>query len=316
MPSPWWSNLPGMRSVLSIAVAAGSLLLAAPAAAGAAGGAPAPSVSGGTEFGAPLASSRRKSVRPVARVFALTPRTVAGDGSRPSIRLRVEARGTRVSARLALLRVSDRRPAGALDLGRQPTGRTVTIPWPRSAPLPSGRFIVRLHVKDGAGRTLLRRARTSGRTTLTVRAPKPTIGGVFPVAGPHSYGGDDARFGASRPGHVHQGQDLMAAEGTPVLAPLGGTVVHRAYQASGAGYYLVVRGSDARDYVFMHCVKGSITLVVDDVVAQGQQVCAVGSTGRSSGPHLHFEIWVGGWQVKGGQPIDPLPDLKAWDTTA
>ena len=43
----------------------------------------------------------------------------------------------------------------------------------------------------------------------------------------------------------------------------------------------------------------------------GQRIADVGSTGESSGPHLHFEVWVGGWYA-GGHPIDPLPLLEAW----
>ena len=49
-----------------------------------------------------------------------------------------------------------------------------------------------------------------------------------------------------------------------------------------------------------------------DRVATGQRLADVGSTGSSSGPHLHFEIWSGAW-YGGGHAIDPLPDLKRWD---
>jgi murein DD-endopeptidase MepM/ murein hydrolase activator NlpD len=65
------------------------------------------------------------------------------------------------------------------------------------------------------------------------------------------------------------------------------------------------------DYVFMHLRTGSTTVVVGEHVRIGEQIGEVGSTGESSGPHLHFEIWVGSWYV-GGHPIDPLPLLKAW----
>ncbi len=66
-----------------------------------------------------------------------------------------------------------------------------------------------------------------------------------------------------------------------------------------------------RDYVFMHLATGSTRVKVGQRVSTGQRLGDVGSTGSSSGPHLHFEVWVGGWYT-GGKPIDPLPLLKAW----
>lgn len=66
-----------------------------------------------------------------------------------------------------------------------------------------------------------------------------------------------------------------------------------------------------RDYVFMHLRERSITVVEGQTVATGARIAEVGSTGRSSGPHLHFEVWVGRWR-DGGRPIDPLPLLETW----
>jgi murein DD-endopeptidase MepM/ murein hydrolase activator NlpD len=138
-------------------------------------------------------------------------------------------------------------------------------------------------------------------------------GGTFPVAGPHSFGGVDARFGAPRNGHTHQGQDVPAAEGTPVVAPFPGTISTTNYQAGAAGYY-VVEHSLVADFFFAHCQQGSFAVSIGATVAAGQPLCRVGHTGDAEGPHLHFEIWLGGWRVgPASHPIDPLPSLQAWD---
>jgi murein DD-endopeptidase MepM/ murein hydrolase activator NlpD len=137
-------------------------------------------------------------------------------------------------------------------------------------------------------------------------------GHAFPVTGRYTLGGNDARFGAPRGTHRHQGHDILATEGTPVVAPRGGVVTWRAFQARGAGNYLVLDSADETyNYVFMHLRTDSVLVEVGDRVSTGQPLAQVGSTGSSSTPHLHFEIWDGPWYA-GGRPIDPLPLLLAW----
>lgn len=175
--------------------------------------------------------------------------------------------------------------------------------------------------KKPSRRALKRRSGASARPPAQPRRPaaRPlpsvitTVDGAFPLTGTYTFGGDDARFGAGRPGHRHQGQDVVAASGTPIVAPVAGTVTWKANQPGGAGIYLVVRGTDdQRDYVFMHIKRGTVLVAPGDVVAVGQQLAQVGATGTASGPHLHFEIWIGGWWERGGAPVDPLPQLERW----
>jgi len=240
--------------------------------------------------------------------FSVTPTSIA-PGATVTIRYRI-AGPPRVRVRVDLVPEAGGRPAATLRLGRVRTGRDHRAKWrPKLAP---GRYVARLR----ASALNQRGARTSQRIAFEIVAPPVTASsGVFPVQGAYSFGGAEARFGAGRPGHSHQGQDILAAAGTPVVTPRGGFVAWRAFQAGGAGHYVVVHGDDTRDYVFMHFLDGSVLVQKGDAIAAGQQIGAVGSTGRSSGPHLHFEIWPDGWYAEGSSPIDPLPDLLAWAGT-
>jgi murein DD-endopeptidase MepM/ murein hydrolase activator NlpD len=136
----------------------------------------------------------------------------------------------------------------------------------------------------------------------------------FPVPGPHSFGGPDARFGAPRSGHVHQGQDIPAACGERLYVFEKGVVRVNAYQAGGAGYYVVIHGLlTGTDGVYMH-LKAPSWAPVGTGVTAGQQIGKVGETGDAQGCHLHFERWSApGWYV-GGAAYDPLPELQYWDS--
>ena len=161
------------------------------------------------------------------------------------------------------------------------------------------------------------RAERRKRNRLAAVKRARETGHRFPLVGTYSYGGSGSRFGAARRGHTHQGQDLAAAQGTPIVAPRSGVVKAVGYQARGAGHYVVLdgRGED-RAYVFMHIRTGSVAVTKGQTVRIGQKLGEVGNTGRSFGAHLHFEIWIeGGWYT-GGHPVDPLPYLRVWDSSA
>ena len=291
----------------------------APAAVAYAGGTPAPSETGGSEYGAALAKVH--PVRPVASVFTVNPKVVVAPRL-PRLRVRVDQPGAgTVRARLVFLPQTPGAGVVRVDAGSIPTGKRLAVNWPAGSVLAPGTYKVQLIVRGLGNAVLARSARASGKTTVTVRAPAPPPTptpvapgtGVFPVAGAHTYGDG---VGAARTGHTHQGPDIAAAEGTPVVAPLAGTVLYVDNQPSAAGWYIVLHTADGRDMFFAHCQAGSIGVAPGAAVAAGQQICLVGHTGDATGPHLHFEIWVNGWRVSSASTfIDPLPDLQAWDPT-
>ena len=134
---------------------------------------------------------------------------------------------------------------------------------------------------------------------------------VFPIRGPHDLGRNPAnRFGGGR---GHDGQDMFADCGTPVVAAQGGRVVFNAYEG-GAGNYIVIHGSSSdEDDVYMH-LRDLPSAHVGDVVETGERIGAVGRTGDADGCHLHLELWTKPGWYKGGHAYDPLPKLRRWDT--
>jgi hypothetical protein len=137
----------------------------------------------------------------------------------------------------------------------------------------------------------------------------------FPIRGAHDFGGANAVFGTARAGHTHQGHDVFAACGTPMVAARGGAVVFKAWHGN-AGNYVVVRGDgNGVDYVYMHLATPAV-VERGERVRTGQRVGAVGDTGNAHGCHLHFEMWSRPGWYEGGRPFDPLPALRAWDAVS
>ena len=233
-------------------------------------------------------------------------------GSRVRFTWRVDGPIPRVRASVVLTPASGG-GRSTLPLGTRRTGTRSVRTW--KAAVAAGSYSAQLQATGAHGAELRRTARASGRLTLQVTAaPPPAVSGTFPVQGAYTMGDG---FGAARSRHSHQGQDILAASGTPVVTPVAGVIHWRATQRGGAGNYVIVRGDDGRDYAFMHFLDGSTVVEKGQRVAAGQRLASVGSTGDSSGPHLHFEIWPDGWfAYKGSRPIDPLPDLLAWASAA
>jgi biotin carboxyl carrier protein len=290
-------------------------------------------LTGGSEYGVSTRTARAR--RPVVSRLSVPSSTIVGRP--PRVSLRIDEKGVRtVRVRVTVNDLSTRKPVIVVDLGWVHTGRALTVRWPSHARLKLGSYHVSVAANDHHSGTLLRTAHSSGVATLTVTAPLPpppssplppatpepgvltpgqsvADGAVFPVSGVHSFGGPENRFGAPRGSHVHQGQDVLASEGTPVVAPLAGTILTTSYQAGGAGYYAVEHTLVGFDFMFAHCKPSSLAVGSGQAVAAGQMLCLAGQTGDATTPHLHFEIWVGGWQSPTGHPIDPLPYLEAWD---
>jgi len=325
------------RLAVALLALPAALALTAPAAAASSDADP-----GGAAAAVPVtggAAYREPGAPPVVEVLRLSPSSVLEGRALPRVTVRVDG-PVRSLVRVSLLERGTRKVAARLPTRRASAGRVLRVRFARRTRLRPGRYAVRVEARASARSVAVVR-----RATLVVRprpepppppappappapapapppapAPAPTPApvprGVFPVLGPSTIAGPGGQFGADRGTHVHQGVDVAAPEGAPIVAPYAGTVVTTGFQASAAGWYVVLAADDGHAWFFAHAQDGSVAVAPGARVAAGQPLARVGATGSSTGPHLHVEVWTPAWRTPGSAPIDPLPILLALRSTA
>lgn len=221
-----------------------------------------------------------------------------------------------VDVRVELVRVADQAVVASWTPGMVAPETPQLVQWNGMAGgrvQRAGRYVFRVSAADAAGAIRASSAQASPEAPTAPGEPDPAsfrfLRHTFPVLGPHGYGEFAAKFGGGR---GHQGQDVFAACGTPMVAARGGIVKFKQYH-SRAGYYLVIDGERTGiDYAYMH-LRSAALVNKGDRVRTGQLIGYVGDTGDAQGCHLHFEMWSAPGWYSGGSAFDPLPDLLDWD---
>jgi murein DD-endopeptidase MepM/ murein hydrolase activator NlpD len=117
------------------------------------------------------------------------------------------------------------------------------------------------------------------------------------------------RLGGERGARQHKGVDIAAPKGTSVLASAEGRVLRIGYDRSGYGNFIEVRHPNGLTTLYAHLSR--IDVASGDEVASGSRIGLVGSTGYSTGPHLHFEVRRDGAQVNPTKVIGRSFQVKA-----
>jgi peptidoglycan hydrolase-like protein with peptidoglycan-binding domain len=234
-----------------------------------------------------IAFQRRRGLRADGILGPQTRRALGWMG-RPSLGSRVVRTGNRgwdVAALQFLLQRAGHGP-GRADGVFGPLTRAAVLRAQRAAGLAA----------DGlAGRETIGSLRGGGDSPdSTDGPPSGPVRFLRPVAGPTGDG-----FGAPRSGYRHQGIDFPVPHGTRVGAAGVGTTIYASYNYGGFGNLVVVQ--HRLGYTTWYAHLSSITSWVGEQVEGGTRIGYVGSTGRSTGPHLHFEV------RRYNTPIDPAP---------
>jgi murein DD-endopeptidase MepM/ murein hydrolase activator NlpD len=164
-------------------------------------------------------------------------------------------------------------------------------------------------VVDRAPRAAEIRAEITDPLIELAKAEQEADGPFHPVLLPSvDYGSVEAAFGNAR-GRPHEGQDIFAPAGTPVVAPAEGTAIDGGYDG-GRGNWLAIYDPERKlTYSYFHMVDAA-EVAVGDKVKAGERVGQVGCTGSCYGDHLHFEVRDG--QDPYATAIDPMPYLAKW----
>ena len=127
------------------------------------------------------------------------------------------------------------------------------------------------------------------------------LGSLFSDSNWRSYVTSEYGYRTSPESEFHYGLDIGMPTGTEICAVKDGTVSSVVYGTTGYGYYVLLDHDDGIQTMYAHCSK--LLVSVGDKVTKGDVIAEVGSTGKSTGPHCHFEVRINGEQV------DPSPYL-------
>ena len=204
-----------------------------------------------------------------------------------------------LALRVDVVREATSRPVRSIALAPAAPGAVQRVEWDgrtRAGDVaPNGHYRMRVVAPDAT-------AHDAGRVELRSH--------IYPIRGRHAERGPVGAFGVARNGgRTHEGFDVNAACGTPVVAARGGVVTRADYDPVLYGNIVIVRGERTqRDYWYGHLLRAS-RLRPGDRVSTSQRIGSIGATGnaRTIGCHLHFEI------RSRGRPVDPAAQLRAWD---
>ena len=145
-----------------------------------------------------------------------------------------------------------------------------------------------------------------------IRAANFTTGSGYAYPLPSNYTYLSSLFGPrehpiTHKWHNHTGMDIPAAGGTKVTAVQGGVVITSSYAPNSYGEYVVISHGNGVTTLYAHMQRGSRKVKEGDIVSQGQTLGLVGSTGSSTGNHLHLEYKVNGVRE---DPMKLFPAVK------
>ena len=141
-----------------------------------------------------------------------------------------------------------------------------------------------------------------------ISPPEADEGPFNPVAAPIDYGTAINRFGGGGL-REHEGQDMFAPEGTPVVSPVETTVLETGSDGGRGNWAAIYDAAEDRTFVYLH-MREPADLRAGQALAPGGRVGLLGCTGSCDGAHLHFEIRRGRGPY--GSAVDPLGELKTW----
>lgn len=186
---------------------------------------------------------------------------------------------------------------------RNESGVVVTVTAPSSMGVTVGGALIATSIDVGAAVDALGAPVDLSRFNRLQRAGKPVmVAGQRPRGLPldraYLTSGFGMRLHPTLGGRrLHKGIDLAAPAGTPIIAPGGGTVSHADWRG-GFGLFIEIDHGGGRQSRYGHLSR--LNVYPGQQLRGGEVIGYVGSTGRSTGPHLHYEM------IEGGRAVDPL----------